>query len=175
VTGRTFATVTEATREPAHSGHDQPVIEQLTYVQLAERLSVSPEAARAVVKRNRLPRSHANDGKTLVSVDLEELQHKPLPARSPRGHQPVAEVVATLRTRVRTLEAQLAAEQERSAGHRADFERERERADQMVTTQDRLVTELENLRALLEDAQQRAQAVTPRTLREWWRWLRTTA
>src|SRR5690349_13783479 len=71
-----------------------------------------------------------------------------------------------------------AAEQQRSAGHRADFERERERADHMVTIQDRLIAELENLRSLLEAAQQSVRPVTPRTWREmtWherWRWLRT--
>ena len=60
-----------------------------------------------------------------------------------------------------------------------DFERERERADRMVTIQDRLIAELENLRFLLEAAQQSARPVTPRTWREmsWperWRWLRTT-
>ena len=32
--------------------------EQLTYVQIAERLSVSTEAARAIVKRHRVPRSN---------------------------------------------------------------------------------------------------------------------
>jgi hypothetical protein len=166
-------------RGPARSGGDRPVIEQLTYVQLAERLSVSPEAARAVVKRNRLPRSRANDGKTLVSVDLEELQYKPLPLKSARGHQPVTEVIAALRARIHTIEAELAAEQQRSAGHRADFEREPERADRMVTVQDRLIAELENLRSLLETTQQSARPVTARTWREmsWperWRWLRTT-
>jgi len=34
-------------------------------------------------------------------------------------------VVATLTARIATLEAELVAEQQRSAGHRADFERER--------------------------------------------------
>jgi hypothetical protein len=154
-------------------------VEQLTYAQIAERLGVSSEAARAIVKRHRLPRSRSNDGKTLVAVDLEEVRHKPLPARSPRGHQPVTDVVATLKARVAELESELAAERERSAGHRADFEHERDRADRMVTTQDKLVAELENLRTLLEVAQQSAQVVTPRTWREmtWgerWRWLRTT-
>jgi hypothetical protein len=57
--------------------------------------------------------------------------------------------------------ADLAAEQQRSAGHRADFERERERADRMVTIQVRLIAELENLRSLLEAAQQSARPVTP--------------
>ena len=55
----------------------------VTYADLAERLKISPEAARALAKRHRLPRSRANDGKTLVSVDLTEIEHKPLPARSP--------------------------------------------------------------------------------------------
>jgi hypothetical protein len=40
----------------------------------------------------------------------------------------------------------------RRAGHRADFERERDRTDQMVAAQDRLITELKNLRALLQTA-----------------------
>src|SRR6516165_7279593 len=140
--------------------------EQLTYAQIAERLSVSPEAARAIVKRHRLPRSRSNDGKTLAAIDLKEIRHKPLPARSPRGHRSVTGLVATLKARVAELEAELAQAEERSRGHRADFERERERADRMVSVQDRLISELENLRSLLEAAQQSARPVTPRTWRE---------
>jgi hypothetical protein len=63
--------------------------EQLTYAQIAERLSVSTEAARAIVKRHRVPRSRSNDGKTLAAIDLQEITHKPLPASSPRGHRSV--------------------------------------------------------------------------------------
>jgi hypothetical protein len=53
------------------------------------------------------------------------------------------------------------------------------RADRMVTTQDRMVAELTNLSTLMEVAQQSAQLVTPRTWSEMtWRqrirWLRTT-
>ena len=55
----------------------------------------------------------------------------------------MTDLVATLKAKVELLEAELAAEQQRSAGHRADYERERDRADRMVTAQDRLVTELE--------------------------------
>jgi hypothetical protein len=153
--------------------------EQLTYDQLAGRLGTTREAARAVVKRHRLPRSRTNDGKTLVAVDLDELRHKPLPARSPRGHQSATETVATLKARIAELEAELTKAEERSAGHRADFERERDRTDQMVGTQDRMVAELTNLSTLLEVAQQSAQVVTPRTWSEMtWRqrirWLRAT-
>jgi len=75
------------------------MLEQLTYAQIGERLNVSPEAARAIVKRNRLPRSHGNDGRASVAIDLDELRHKPMPARSPRG-QPVTDVVAALKVRI---------------------------------------------------------------------------
>src|SRR5215471_3669603 len=140
--------------------------EQLTYAQIAERLSVSPEAARAIVKRHRLPRSRRNDGKTLAAIDLKEIRHTPMPVRSPRGRRSVTDVVATLKARVAGLETELAQAEKRSAGHRVDFERERERADQQVTTQDRMVAELEAhslLRSLLEAAQPAASPVTSRT------------
>jgi len=141
--------------------------EQLTYAQIAERLSVSPEAARAIVKRHRLPRSRRNDGKTLAAIDLKEIRHTPMPVRSPRGRRSVTDVVATLKARVAGLETELAQAEKRSAGHRVDFERERERADQLVTTQDRMVAELEALhsllRSLLEAAQPAASPVTSRT------------
>jgi hypothetical protein len=112
--------------------------EQLTFAQIAERLSVSPEAARSIVKRHRLPRSRRND-------------------------RSVTDVVTTLKARVAELETELAQAEERSAGHRVDFERERERADQLVAAQDRMVAELGALRSLLEAAQQAAPPVTSRT------------
>src|SRR5262249_34132958 len=136
--------------------------DQLTYAQIAERLSVSPEAARAIVKRHRLPRSRSNDGKTLAAIDLEEIRHKPLPARSPRGPRSVTDAVASLKARIATLEAELVAEQQRSAGHRADFERARGRADQLATPKHRMLAELEALPPLLEAAQQAAPPVTSR-------------
>src|SRR5947208_11565862 len=102
-------------------------IEMLSYSQLGERLKCSSEAAaRALVKRLRLPRQKANDGKVLVSVDLSEINHKPMPARSPAGHHPIT---ASLKARVETLQAELAKVEALASGHRADFERERERFD----------------------------------------------
>ena len=166
-------------------------VEQLTYTQIAQRLGISSEAARAIVKRHRLPRSRSNDGKTLVAVDLEEVRHKPLPARSPRGDQPVTDVLATLKARVEQLEAELAKAEERSAGHRADFERERSRVDQLMselltatadlmaarTVTSRFEGEIAALRNPTQPADH--QPVTPRTWRDmtWlerWGWLRTT-
>jgi hypothetical protein len=158
-------------------------VEQLTYSQIAERLSVSTEAARAIVKRHRLPRSRANDGKTLVAIDLEEIRHKPLPARSPRGHHPVTDAVAELEAKIKTLEAELAAEQKRSAGHRADFERERGRVDQLLSelltaTSDlmsarevtgRLEGELTALRSLQQQRATSVPTVQVIERRPWWR------
>ena len=156
--------------------------EQLTYSQIAERLSVSTEAARAVVKRQRLPRSRANDGKTLVAIDLEEIRHKPLPARSPRGHHPVTDAVAELDTKIKILEAELAAEQKRSAGHREDFERERGRVDQLLSelltaTSDlmsarTMTARLEGELTAVGSQQQRvtsAPTVVTVVARPWWR------
>jgi hypothetical protein len=77
--------------------------EQLTYAQIAERLGVSPEAARAIVKRHRLPRSRSNHGPTLAAINPEEIRHKPLPPWSPRGHRSVTDVVAALKARVASL------------------------------------------------------------------------
>ena len=105
-------------------------LEMLTYADLAHRLKVSPEAARALAKRLRLPRSRGNDGKARVSVDLAEIQHKALPARSPGGHH---EVIASLNTKIETLQAEIARLEATASGHRADFERERDRADRLVT------------------------------------------
>jgi hypothetical protein len=104
-------------------------IEMLNYSQLGERLNCSSEAARALVKRLRLPRQKANDGKVLVSVDLTEINHKPMPARSPAGHHSVA---ASLKVRVEELQAALAKVEAMAARHRADFERERERAERLT-------------------------------------------
>jgi hypothetical protein len=104
-------------------------MEMLTYAALGSRLKISPEAARALATRHRLPRSRSNDGKTLVSVDLAEVNHSPLPARSPGGH-PAGAVV--LKARVEGLLAELAKLEAIAGGHRADYERERDRADALM-------------------------------------------
>jgi chromosome segregation ATPase len=97
----------------------------------------------------------------LAAIDLKEIRHTPMPARSPRGRRSVTDVVATLKARVDELETELAQAEERSAGHRLDFEHERERADQLVTTQDRMVAELEALHSLLRSLLEAAQQAAP--------------
>ena len=57
-------------------------IEILTYDALAARLAISPEAARAVARRMRLPRSRSSDGRALVTVEVDEIRHR---RRAPAG------------------------------------------------------------------------------------------
>jgi hypothetical protein len=162
-------------------------VEALTYADLGQRLGCSPEAARSLVKRLRLPRQRANDGKTLVTVDLAEIEHKPLPARSPPGHQSVA---TELKAHIELLETELARVEAAAAGHRADFERERNRADKLLsevlrTTLDLMTAKETAARAEGELAVMRVQAEGERAAallaqtelaalraRPWWRRLR---
>ena len=102
-------------------------VETLTYAALGARLKISPVAACSLAKRLRLPRSLADDGKALVSVDLAEIRHTPRPSG---GRQ--AGNVALLAAKIEALKAEIARLEARAADHRADFERERERADRLT-------------------------------------------
>jgi len=102
-------------------------VEILTYDALGARLTISPVAARSLARRLRLPRSLSDDGKALVSVDLAEIHHTPQPpGRRQTGN------VALLTAQVEALRADNLQLEAMSAGHRADFERERERADRLM-------------------------------------------
>ena len=123
-------------------------VETLTYGALGARLKISPEAARSLAKRLRLPRSLSDDGKALVSVDLAEIRHTPRP---PGGRQ--AGNIALLAANIEALNAEIARLEAWAADHRADFERERA---------DRLTVEL--LQATAETMA--AKEVTARLERE---------
>jgi hypothetical protein len=142
-------------------------VEMLTYAALAERLGSSSEAARALVKRLRLPRQRGNNGKALVAVDLAEINHTPMQRaatrRSPDDHQAVA---ATLKARIETLEAELARLETAAAGHRADFERERERCDQLMAE---VLKSTADLMTAREAAARLTGEIEALQARRWWR------
>jgi len=56
-------------------------VESLTYAEIGERLGVSVRAARALVKRLRLPRMLNNDRKVIAQIDFSEIKHRPQPNR----------------------------------------------------------------------------------------------
>jgi hypothetical protein len=100
--------------------------ETLTYAALGARLTISPKAARSLARRLRLPRSLSDDGKALVSVDVAEMRYTPRPpGRRNAGNAALAAKIAAMEVEIARLEAA-------AAGHRADFERERERADRLM-------------------------------------------
>ena len=136
--------------------------EMLSYSQLGERLGCSSEAARGLVKRLRLPRQKANDGKVLVSVDLSEINHKPMPARPPSGH-PIA---VALKTRVEELEAALVKVEAAAAGHRADYERERERFDRLMVELLRATVDTSTAKEAVARLEGELAAIRSRS---WWR------
>jgi hypothetical protein len=68
-----------------------------------------------------LPRSLSADGKALVSVNLAEIRYTP---RSP-SKAPIESDIDMMRAEIARLEAAV-------SGHRADFERERDRADRLM-------------------------------------------
>jgi hypothetical protein len=102
-------------------------VETLTYAALGARLTISAGAARSLATRLGLPRSLSDDGKTLVAVDLADIRH----TRRPSGRREAGNV-APLAARVVELQAEIARLEVTAAGHRADFERERERADRLM-------------------------------------------
>ena len=102
-------------------------VETMTYAALGARLMISAAAARSLAARLRLPRSVSDDGKTLVTVDLAQVRH----TRRPRGHREAGNDAA-LAARIVTLQAEITRLEATAAGHRADFERERERADRLM-------------------------------------------
>jgi hypothetical protein len=79
----------------------------------------------------------ANDGAVRVNVDLSDVQYKPVPGRSPRGHRSDFDAlkaqIEQLQAEVTKLETEKGATEAIAAGHRADFERERERSDKLMT------------------------------------------
>jgi len=101
--------------------------ESLTYTDLADRLGTTQEAARSLARRLRLPRMKGNDGKARVNVDLNDFQYKPMPARKRDGQQ--ADTVEALQAELARIEVEKRCLEATAAGHRADFERERNRAE----------------------------------------------
>jgi hypothetical protein len=79
-----------------------------------------------------LPRSRSEDGKALVSVDLSELRYTPRPRRARRADPIDASLAKIEAVKIQAFMAEVARLEAVAAGNRADFERERERADRLA-------------------------------------------
>ena len=107
-------------------------VELLTYADLSSRLNVSREAARALARRRRLPRSRSADGKAVVSVDLSTLRYTPRPRRARRADPVDASLARIEAVRIEAFKAEIARLEDVATAYRVVFERERERADRLA-------------------------------------------
>ena len=135
-------------------------VEMFTYRQLGERLGFSRDAARELVKRLRLPRHKANDGKTLIYVDLSEINHNLVPTESAAGQLPVS---GSFKERIEpNLETS-------ATSHQADLERERERAERLMAELLRAKADILAARATAAKLENELAALRSRS--SWWHWL----
>ena len=98
----------------------------LTYAELGDRLGTTQEAARSLARRL-TPRHAGNDSKARVTVDLTEINYKPLRNRSPGGHRSDSDDrnarVEQLEGELARLEVEKQCLEVRAASNQADFER----------------------------------------------------
>jgi hypothetical protein len=131
-------------------------IEMLSYCQLGERLGCSRDAARRLVKRLRLPRHMANDGKALVCIDLSEINHNPTPTQPSAGQLPVTASQECIEPK----------QEATAARYEAALERERERAERLMA--ELLRAKADTLAARATVARLEGELVALRS-RPWWR------
>jgi cell division protein FtsB len=145
-------------------------VESLTYADLADRLGTTQEAVRSLVRRLRLPRQTGNDGKVRIHIDLAEIQYKPLPTRSPGGRRTDIDSlnarIQALQAEIANLEAENSAIQASATGHRADFERERDRSDSLMAEALKLTAVAMSAR---ETAARLEGRLAARQSRPWWK------
>jgi hypothetical protein len=144
--------------------------ESLTYADLAGRLGATPEAAQSLVRRWRLPRMKGNDGKALVTVDLNDFQYKPMPARTRDGQRAdtnsLDDRIKAMQIELARIEVEKRCLEATAAGHRADFERERDRADNALAEASKMAALAMTAR---ETAARLEGELIARRHRSWWR------
>jgi hypothetical protein len=149
-------------------------IESLTYEELADRLGTSAEAARSLVRRLRLPRRPGNDGRARVTIDLTEIQYKPLRTRQPGDHRVDIEGlnarVEQLQGEVAALEVEKQCLEATAAGHRADFERERDRSDALMSETLKLTGTAMSAREKAARLEGQLSTTAGGRRHRWWRW-----
>jgi len=89
------------------------------------------------------------------------IDHKPMATRS----SPVHPVIAGLKARVEALQTELAKVEAAAAGHRADFERERQRAEELVSE---LLGAIEDAMTAREKTARLEGELATVQLRRWW-------
>jgi hypothetical protein len=143
------------------------MIRSLTYAELAEALSITPESANRLARRKRWPRMKGNDGKTRVSVPEETLvrpDNPPVsPGDCPPDNSPVHAQIARLEgelvgTREALTEARARADaaEARSAELSVDLAAERAKTEKAIAE---FAALFDRLTALAEEKAKGAKAI----------------
>jgi len=150
----------------------------LTYAALAEKLGVSPEAARQKAVRGRWRRQRGNDGRALVLVEpavMDRLKAGKRPSREhPDGqvnervneHPNANAAVNALMEHVETLKAALARAEATVADRDADVRRERERVEELTRDLLRVTGEAMAAASARDDLRAELDAMRARP---WWK------
>jgi hypothetical protein len=133
-------------------------VELLTFATLGQRIGCSPEAARALAKQLRLVdtgRAKGNDGKANVADNLAALDHG--------GVDWPADVIAELAS---DLNHEFSKLETAAAGHRANYQYERDRSDWLTAEVLKAMSELMEAR----EATARLECeIAAMRARQWWR------
>jgi regulator of replication initiation timing len=137
--------------------------EWLTYEEVAERLAVTPRAARARAFRGRWSKTMGNDGRARVRLPDE----RPAPARNTTMRptdlalaDALRGQLAALESHIKTLQADKEALTQDLAATRADLSAH---VASLKTENERLVATLETLKAQLAGAEARASEESAKT------------
>ena len=144
-------------------------IESLTYADLGDRLGTSQEAARSLVRRLRLPRMKGNDGKARITIDLSDFRYGPMPARTRDGQRADTsssdDRIKALQTELARIEVEKRCLEASAAGHRSDFERERDRAESALAE----VIKMSGIAISARETAARLEGELLARCRSWWR------
>jgi len=143
--------------------------ESLTYADLGGRMGTTQETARSLVRRLRLPRMKGNDGKAPVTVDLNDFHYKPMPARTRDDQRADTDIlddrIKAMQIELARIEVEKRCLEATAAGHRADFERERDRADNALAEASKMAALAMTAR---ETAARLEGELIARRHRSWW-------
>ena len=108
----------------------------LTYLELAQALDISAEAARQKAIRGRWPRQRGNDGKARILVDLEAEKAGHTPRRRPvkylDEHPDERRTFEALEAHIATLKEAVAKAEALGEQHRQEAETSSKRVDHLV-------------------------------------------
>ncbi len=144
----------------------------LTYLELAQALDISAEAARQKAIRGRWPRQRGNDGKARILVDLEAEKAAHTPRRRPDKHLNERRTSGALEAHIGTLKEAVAKAEALGEQHRQEAETASKRVDHLVAELVEMSMRMSEQTAVADKVRAEFDAYRARP---WWRRLTRSA